>query len=229
MAVEHTPDTIPRPIALGFPNPGPALRQAYHDLWVANLPASEAKNHPELIAEQQQLGDPNLLPRPWEPATCTDRTLRWGLWLWLEAVADWINTEYVWDPTGAPPIPDCWPQHPHLVHELAVLADQRRRCTLGADSDLLENWHRYVLPGFVERMRHRLKQNCDDGTHQPWPGASRYVRFSNTELVERRRARFAEDARTLTGTRGRRLAVIAKSEELAVDLQTGELFEPHPD
>jgi hypothetical protein len=34
-------------------------------------------------------------------------------------------------------IPLCWPQHPHLVHEIAVLADQRRRAGPGLTSDAL--------------------------------------------------------------------------------------------
>jgi hypothetical protein len=47
------------------------------------------------------------------------------LWLRLEAVVAWPVTDYVWE--AADTIPACWPQHPHLVHEIAVLADQRRR------------------------------------------------------------------------------------------------------
>jgi hypothetical protein len=63
-----------------------------------------------------------LLPRPWEPATCRTPQLRQQLWCWLEAVVDWLTTENTWD--VADTIPSCWPQ---LVHEIAVLADQRRR------------------------------------------------------------------------------------------------------
>jgi hypothetical protein len=42
----------------------------------------------------------------------------------LEALVTWLNHEYVWDVANV--IPPCWP-HPHLVHEIAVLADQRHR------------------------------------------------------------------------------------------------------
>jgi hypothetical protein len=65
-----------------------------------------------------------LLPRPWEPATCRTPQLRRQLWLWLDAVVDWLLTD-VWEATDT--IPACWPEHPHLVHQIAVLADQRRR------------------------------------------------------------------------------------------------------
>jgi hypothetical protein len=44
--------------------------------------------------------------------------------------------------TSPPVIPGCWPQHPHLVHEIAVLADQRRRAGTARTSDVLEEWHR---------------------------------------------------------------------------------------
>ena len=60
------------------------------------------------------------LPRPWDPATCTGR-LREELWAWLDQVAIWINEQHLWN-VARPGIPECWPAHPHLVHDLAVLA-----------------------------------------------------------------------------------------------------------
>ena len=89
-------------------------------------------------------------------------------------------------------IPDCWPMHPHLVHEIAVVADQRRRAGHAPNSDILENWHRYVLPGFIDRMRRRLKQSCDDD-HQPWPARSRHTRHISEAASERRLAAFETD------------------------------------
>ena len=98
-------------------------------------------------------------PRP----TCPDpgtrpaaptRRLRAELWHWLDNVVTWLNHEYVWDP-AAGIIPPCWPQHPHLVHEIAVLADQRRRAGLDLTSSSLEEWHRYCLPAFLERLKAR--------------------------------------------------------------------------
>jgi len=156
-------DLEPRPMVQPFPAPGPLVGRACHDLWLTQTGTAE---------EKRRLGPPANLPQPWDPATCTDSRLRRELWLWLDAVAAWINHEYCWDPNRTPFIPPCWPQHPHIVRELAVLADQRRRCNLAANSDLLENWHRYVLPGFLDRLRERLNGDCDDW-HRSWPGQCR--------------------------------------------------------
>jgi hypothetical protein len=80
-----------------FPAPGQLLALAYRELDRA------ATGSPEQI---RALGDARLLPRPWEPASC--RTPQ--LWLWLDAVVDWLVTEYVWEVPDT--IPACWPQHP---------------------------------------------------------------------------------------------------------------------
>lgn len=48
--------------------------------------------------------------------------------------------EYVWDPDCI--IPSGWPQHPHLVLELAVLAGQRCRVGIALGSNGLYEWHR---------------------------------------------------------------------------------------
>ena len=153
-------------LAVAFPAPGPLIEAAYLDLYLA----VEGED-----LDQDAVGDPDLLPRPWDPPTCRDPELRAELWDWLDAVVIWLNHEYVWDPTGM--IPPCWPQHPHLVHEIAVLADQRRRAGTALDSNALEEWHRYSLPGFHERMRGRLKTHCEQD-HQPWPARSRHLRHT---------------------------------------------------
>lgn len=67
------------------------------------------------------------MPRPRAPTSAV------GV---FEDVVIWLNREYTWDASGL--IPSCWPLHPHLVHELAVLADQRRRAGLAMTSDALE-------------------------------------------------------------------------------------------
>jgi hypothetical protein len=108
-----------------FPAPGKLVALAYRELDRA------ATGSPEQI---RALGDARLLPRPWEPASCRTPQLRQQLW--LDAVVDWLATEYVWEATDT--IPACWPQHPHLVHEIAVLADQRRRAGHAFTSDALE-------------------------------------------------------------------------------------------
>ncbi len=72
-------------------------------------------------------------------------------------------------------IPPCWPHHPHLVNELAVLADQRRRAALDLTSSSLEEWHRYCLPNFYSRLQARMRTGCDE-KHTPWPAQPRHDR-----------------------------------------------------
>ncbi len=77
------------------------------------------------------------LPRPWDPATGHDPQLRRAIWQWLDRVVDWINTEYAWSVGGL--IPECWYLHPHLVHDLGTVADQRGRAGSAYTSDDLKN------------------------------------------------------------------------------------------
>jgi hypothetical protein len=109
----------------------------------------------------------------------------------LEAVVTWLNHEYVWD--VAEVIPPCWPQHPHLVHEIAVLADQRRRAGLAPTSDPLEEWHRYSLPSFTERMKTRLRSHCQDD-HHSCPAKGRYTRHIAEASRDQRMHAYAADA-----------------------------------
>jgi hypothetical protein len=135
---------------------------------------------------------------------------------WLEAVATWLNHEYVWDVPDV--IPPCWPQHPHLVHEIAVLADQRRRAGLAPTSDALEEWHRYSLPSFTERMKTRLRDHCQED-HQSWPAKGRHNRHTAEASRHRRMHAYAADLGALKSLRRQtqwaRLGV--------VDLDTGEI------
>ena len=49
---------VPQPMARPFPTPMPMVERAYTELWiVANGTEQQAK----------ALGDPRLLPRPWDP------------------------------------------------------------------------------------------------------------------------------------------------------------------
>ena len=129
-------DTRPRPRwSSPFPAPDGSSTSP-----TANSPIA-VNGTPE---QQKALGDHARLPRPWDPPTCTHPDLRLDLWVWLDDVVTWLNHEYVWDAAGV--IPSCWPEHPHLVHDLAVLADQRRRAGLANTSDALEDWHRYACP-----------------------------------------------------------------------------------
>ena len=177
------------PLILEFPKPGERLKAAFHELFLT------AEGSPQ---QKRAIKNPDLLPRPWDPPSCHEPELRDELWDWLDQVVAWVNHEYVWDP--ATMIPPCWPLHPHLVHEIAVLADQRRRAGIAPDSNGLEEWHRYSLPGFLDRMQTRLKNHCDQD-HQPWPARSRYARYQDDRNARRRQAAFNDDARRVEADR----------------------------
>lgn len=166
----------------------PALRTAYHNLFIGGGGGT--------AEDRRTLGDPGLLPRPWIPATCTDRALRAALWVWLDDVVTWLNHQCVWDP-AAGMIPPCWPQHPHLVNEIAVLADQRRRAHLDTTSSSLEEWHRYCLPNFHSRLQARLRNGCDE-KHTPWPAQPRHERHTRGHRA--RLDMFNADLATTTAT-----------------------------
>lgn len=160
------PSGYPRSrLALPFPTPGPGITNAYRELDLA-LNGSDK--------DRAALGNLNDLPRPWNPGTITHPRLREQLWDWLEQVTDWINTEHVWDPATL--IPPCWPAHPHLVHEIAVLTDLRYKAGLALVSDSLEEWHRYALPAFLDRLRGRVGTMCAE-RHKEWPARSAHTRY----------------------------------------------------
>lgn len=200
-----------------FPQPGRLLQHAYRELDLALNGTDE---------QRAALGDLRVLPRPWDPDSLKGAALRRELWDWLEAFTVWLNTEHTWDVAGV--VPQCWPQHPHLVRELAVLADQRRRATLALGSDALEDWHRYGLPSFTERMRQRLKGHCDDG-HQPWPAKGRHSRHVTSTAEAQRCSIFEHDA-----AMGRRATAdgpvdgrphLRVLDGQTVDLRTGEIVD----
>jgi len=195
------------PLVQPFPEPGPLVRLAYRELSIAATGTTE---------QIHALGDTRLLPRPWDPPTCRNPPLREQLWAWLDAVVTWLNTEYVWDVAGM--IPACWPLHPHLIHDIAVLTDQRRSAGTALSSDAMEEWHRYALPAFNDRMRTRLANHCEDG-HQPWPAKGRHTRHTNGSR-DRRADAFTGDTRSLVTT----FQPKAIPPRLGiVDTQTGEI------
>jgi hypothetical protein len=207
MTLTATPALV-QAMILSFPTPGRQVQLAYRDLNLA------MNGNPD---QKKQVGNPALLPRPWEPATCREAGLRAEVWAWLEDVVAWLNHEYTWD-AGAM-VPTCWPHHPHLVHEIAVVADQRRRAGLAVTSDALEEWHRYGLTAFIDRMRTRLKAHCEDD-HVPWPGRSRHSQHTSQRDTEQRKQAYVADVRTLQPPgppRAPRLGL--------VDLDTGEVQE----
>ncbi|MGL5823395.1 MAG: hypothetical protein ACRCYU_00800 [Nocardioides sp.] len=211
------PNPTPAPLIHPFPTPGELVRHAYSELHIA------INGTPE---QQQALGNHAHLPRPWEPATCLDPELRHQLWAWLDDVVTWLNHDYTWDATGL--IPTCWPHHPHLTHEIAVLADQRRRAGLAKTSDALEEWHRYSLPAFTERMRTRLRSHCDHG-HQPWPARPRHTEHTNPTNTQQRHTLYTGDIHTLLPTTTNHTPDPHRPPRLGlVDLDTGEIHDPPP-
>lgn len=212
-----TPDRASyQPIVLPFPTPGARVALAYKELNTAIDGTKEQKS---------ALGPISELPRPWDPETCHEPDLRDEVWTWLEDVVTWLNHQYAWD--VGPLIPSCWPLHPHIVHEVAVVADQRRRAKQGATSDRLEEWHRYCLPTFVDRMRGRLKDHCSDG-HKACPSRGRHTRHTSEEGLHERENVYAADLDALTHTprpSSRRTARAPSMRLGIVDTVTGEILD----
>lgn len=205
----------PEPLVQPFPMPtSERIRIAYWDLYLSEEGTD---------AQKKRLGEPDQLPRPWDLATCTDPDLRHDVWEWYEAVVTWFNHEYVWDP-AAGTIPPCWHLHPHLIHDIGVLADQRRMISQASNSNSLEEWHRYSVPAFLDRLHDRIKQHCDDH-HQPWPSRSRFARYCGE--VEVRAASMEVDSHvSITSdkpSRGPQLRLIDRQTGRSIDPATGEI------
>ena len=111
-------------------------------------------------------------------------------------------------------IPSCWPAHPHIAHELAVVASLRYDAGFDPSPNNLEEWHRHALPAFMDRMAARLGSNgCPPGKHNDWPGASRHKDYQSPVAVQRRREAFEADNTSrgtapANGTRNRSGAVL---------------------
>lgn len=165
-----------------FPEPGAKVRTAMEALQLASM---------EPPADEDALTALANMPRPWDPATCTGE-LRAEMWRWLEEVAAWINEQHLWN-LARPGIPECWPAHPHLVHDLAVLACGRYYTLFAVTPAALEDWHRYALPGFLERVRDRLGDGCQPSQHQRDPRADRDRAYRLPGSRQRRAQRYRSD------------------------------------
>ena len=165
-----------------FPVPGPLVRLAYSELALAQYGTPDQK---------RALGKPSGLPRPWDPPSCPP-ALRTAVWTWLDEVAGWINHEYVWVPDRF--IPSCWPAHPHIAHELALVADLRRAAGCELTSEALQAWHLYSLPGFLDRTASALGTSCGPARHDPWPAAGRGREFASERALAVRAGLFNRDA-----------------------------------
>lgn len=202
----------PGPLILAFPEPGPRLAKAYRDLHIAGNGTP---------AERQLFGNPALLPRPWEPATCTNPALRAELWDWLEHVVTWFNHELAWQTTQA--IPPCWPHHPHLIHDIATLADQRRRAHIALTSDNLTHWQNHTVPAFLDRLHNQVGGLCDNH-HQDWPARSRHRRHRDQADAQRTPA-YAQDVTQATQRWDANASASPALPLALIDLHTGEIVD----
>jgi hypothetical protein len=149
-------------VATPFPMPNALVLSLFDDLRLA------VERPPETREELRRVAG---LPRPWDPPSCPE-PLRSDLWDWLDWVALWINEEHCWRVDRL--IPNCWREHPHIAHELATVACLRITASYGFTPDPLEEWHRYVVPGLLERLSQRVGATaCAPGRHTPHPGATR--------------------------------------------------------
>lgn len=165
-----------------FPEPGPTIRTAMEQLQQATV---------EPPADEEDLRYLAQMPRPWDPGTCSG-LMRTELWAWLDLVARWVNEQHLWNVARAG-IPECWPAHPHLVHDLAVLACSRYYTSFAVTPAALEDWHRYQLPGFLERLRDRLGDACQPSKHQPRPRQERDESHASKRMRGGRKQRYRDD------------------------------------
>ena len=169
-------------IVLRFPAPPAVIQEVLSTL--VTLRGSDK-------AAIDKLGDTTALCRPWIAST-VPAEFRKDLWKWCDEVAGWLNGGYAWRPVNL--IPNCWPEHPHLAHELPVLACLRAAAEDAHGPELLEDWHRHALPKFFERLAVRLgESSCRTGQHQDWPAASRYAAYTSKQAAADRGERFDRD------------------------------------
>jgi hypothetical protein len=206
----------PVPLVEAFPAPPRLVARAYAKLQVLLTGTEE---------HIRELGPPELLERPWDPNRCGPATRR-QLWDWLDEVAAWVNHEYGWGVDRL--IPPCWPAHPPIAHELAVLADQRYTAGQAFHGGGLEEWHRYGLPLFLERMTTRLGPRCVT-RHDEWPAASRYHAFTSPPATSECADRFDADAAAITAAlataNGHNMAAAVPRHLALVDQDTGEILD----
>lgn len=169
-----------------FPPPAPPIRIAITALRTMAEPVTG-----ETPAQKQDRLDRLAeLPRPWIPASC-EPDLQLRLWRWLDDVASWFNDQYSWQPRSM--IPPCWPRHPHITHELAELAIRRYLAELAIEPALINEWHRWDRPLFVERMQAQLGDGCRND-HNRWPGHNRFDDFTGNS--EQRSRTFSDSQST---------------------------------
>ncbi len=109
------------------------------------------------------------------------------MWRWLEDVVSWFNHEYAWDTSQV--IPDCWPEHPHLVHEIAVPGRRPLPGSSPANSGgPLEDWHRSAFRGSSTACARASRPTARNAIRHGRP-AHRYARHVSQESFDHRRLR----------------------------------------
>jgi len=169
-------------MAKPVPAPSPVISSALDELRLAAVAPPESEN------ELRRL---SVLPRPWDPATCTPE-LRRLIYTWLDDVVAWINEDHTWKVERV--IPICWMEHPHIVHELATVAFLRWEAGYAVNATVLEEWHRYTLPMFLERIVQWIgTTGCPPVKHQPHPGDARHALYRGADQANSRRRRRGQD------------------------------------
>ena len=170
-------------LAAPLPSPSPVLVAALDELRIASVVPPDSEHQLRRLA---------MLPRPWDPAACPTE-LRNLIYLWLDEVVGWINEEHSWRVDRM--IPICWDQHPHIVHELAGIACLRWEAAYAVTPTALEEWQRYALPMFLERVSQRIgSTGCPPGRHQPHPGTARHAVYRERDEATQRRRRRLHDS-----------------------------------
>lgn len=169
-------------MANAFPTPSPVVSAALDELRLAATAPPESDNELRRLA---------MLPRPWDPPSCPPE-FRGIVYTWLDDVVAWINEDHTWKVDRV--IPNCWMEHPHIVHELATVACLRWEAGYAVTPAVLEDWHRYTLPPFLDRVVQRIgNTGCPPGRHQPDPGQARNALYRGEDETLSRRNRRARD------------------------------------
>lgn len=169
-------------MAAPFPAPPGPVARVLDELRLVASVTDETEHESRRVA---------LLDRPWDPPSCPPE-LRRCIYVWLDEVAAWINEDHTWLADRL--IPICWDLHPHIVHELATLACVRWEATFARTPTALEEWHRYALPAFLNRIGDRIGDTgCPPGRHQPSPALGRHAIYADAEESGRRHRRRIDD------------------------------------
>ncbi|RMB57851.1 hypothetical protein [Tessaracoccus antarcticus] len=178
-----------------FPEATPRMAKVYQQLHMLAIGGRAA---------DEIFGAGEIIPRPWDLTSIHDPDLRFDTWKWLEAFVYWFNTQHTW--YSQDQIPPCWPEHPHLVRDISTLADQRRTAGDAPTSTLLDEWHRYTIPNFLERT-HTARQGCEN-SHTPWPGQPAHTRHINQGNTTKRNDTLLADVNTLPRCNARGLRAL---------------------